>query len=326
MAKKPGQPGYIRPNYTGTGLLHGSELGSGVFTTPVTPPTNAGGGQGRNYLGNGLSPGSQLGGVPTGAVVTHVPSIPAPAPPTPAAPAAPAPAPWDYHGDPTYMGQVAAGQAGLTRAIGTEEAKWTPLHQAQLAANYRDPVYGVAANQKYGMERLASMIASARHGGFYSSGLTNQLGTITGRYDTALADATTTAGNMAGTIGVDPNTGAPLTSSGGFAPPGTTIGALQAGEAGQETGWAADAIQRHAQAIAADPSTGGAAPPVTSTPAASPMPSAGAGTITTHIGGDFYKWYKNAYGVAPPLTVSVTAPRYIAWKAGIPAAKAPGRK
>jgi hypothetical protein len=53
---------------------------------------------------------------------------------------------------------------------------------------------------------------------------------------------------------------------------------------------------------------------VPQTPAAQPD------TITTHVGGPFYNWYKKVYGTAPPVTVSIHSERYIAWTKGTAAA------
>lgn len=40
-------------------------------------------------------------------------------------------------------------------------------------------------------------------------------------------------------------------------------------------------------------------------------------TITTHVGGQFYDWYKSIFGTAPPTTVAVNNPVYVDWTQGV---------
>lgn len=77
------------------------------------------------------------------------------------------------------------------------------------------------------------------------------------------------------------------------------------------------------------PGSGGAGSGTTSPPPVqgSNPPTAGAAANTnsliyTHPGGPFYDWYVKTFGSAPPSSISATNGRYLAWKAGIPAATA----
>jgi hypothetical protein len=296
MAKKPGQPGYIRPNFQNP-LAPGVELGNQPAGTPpqVTdaPSRSAGKKPGQpgyirpNYQ-NPLAPGVQLGG-PTAGPQRQSPSysgttVTAPPPPAPAPP----PAPVDPR-DSTYWANVNAE----AQTIGNRIAGYQ--HQGDQARGTYDTTLAGYAKQEP-LDVLAAQLAAGRTGGLYSTSLGQHLGQIGEGYTTKRGTALTTRDTALSNLA-------------------DLITAAQDEQNTYNTGQYGEAVGRAATAAANNPALG---EPV-STPAAPAATAPGAmapASITTHVGGPFYHWYQQTYGAAPPLQVSPNSARYRAWQQG----------